>query len=349
MRHPFLLLSLATSLLATGCTEPDDARHNHDADPAHTSNTLPNTSSPATPPAPVPAGALTYHADIRPIMERACVSCHTQGNIGPFTLSYKAEEWSDGPAWWSSIAAASVASGEMPPWMPAQDCRPLHGSTALTAAEVEKFAAWARDGYFEGDEDDHVAPELPMQEPSAPRSPDLALALPSSYMPRTDRSDDYRCFLLDQSFEQETFITQTSVLPGQQDVVHHVILYMIPPEDVAAIEQLEARGQGSGYECFGGSGSALAQNIGGWVPGARSRSLGEGNAIVVPAGSRVVMQMHYNTINITSGEAPTDDTRALLWTLPAGQKPERELRVVPHRDQGRRRGLKPHQGLRLSL
>lgn len=301
---------------------------NNQTSPTNNQTTPGNNAT--TPRMDAPDGAVTYHADIRPVMDRACVNCHAAGGIGPFTLDYKAEEWETGSAWWGSIAVSSVSSGEMPPWMPAEDCRPLQGKRVLTPEEITLFEKWAEDGYWEGKVEDYEAPMIEEEAPAERRSPDIELTLPEAYTPSTETVDDYRCFILDHEFDEDTFIIGSDVIPDQRDIVHHVILYMIPPGDVSSVRGRDNRDEGAGYECFGDPGSSLAQNVAGWVPGAVSGPLSENSAIVVPAGAKLVAQMHYNTVNIGAEEdPPSDQTRSLLWTLPAGQTPEFEIRVVP--------------------
>ena len=56
----------------------------------------------------------------------------------------------------------------------------------------------------------------------------LDLVMPEAYSPSAPTqggTDDYRCFLLDPSLEQDTFVTGVDVRPGNPDVVHHVILF----------------------------------------------------------------------------------------------------------------------------
>ena len=45
-------------------------------------------------------------------------------------------------------------------------------------------------------------------------------------------TDDYRCFLLDPHVDQDVWLTGSNVLPGNPDVVHHVILFKLTPETV---------------------------------------------------------------------------------------------------------------------
>ena len=47
-----------------------------------------------------PAAAPTYHADVRPIVEQRCQSCHQPGGIGPIDLRYDEAAWEEGaPSW----------------------------------------------------------------------------------------------------------------------------------------------------------------------------------------------------------------------------------------------------------
>ena len=46
-----------------------------------------------------PADA-TFHRDVRPVMERDCLTCHQPGGVAPLDFTYDAEAWADGaPAW----------------------------------------------------------------------------------------------------------------------------------------------------------------------------------------------------------------------------------------------------------
>ena len=45
-------------------------------------------------------------------------------------------------------------------------------------------------------------------------------------------TDDYRCFVLDPHLDHDAFITGLNIVPGQKKVVHHVILFQVPPSQV---------------------------------------------------------------------------------------------------------------------
>jgi hypothetical protein len=90
-------------------------------------------------------------------------------------------------------------------------------------------------------------------------------------------------------------------------LVHHVILEAAPPAALAAVEALDAADPGPGYDCYGSTRVIGGIYIGGWVPGMSKGVLEEGNAYILPAGSKIVMQVHYNLL----AGAPISDLTTL--------------------------------------
>ncbi|HEU4538953.1 MAG TPA: hypothetical protein VFS00_32760 [Polyangiaceae bacterium] len=281
-----------------------------------------------------PAARLTYQRDVRAIVEQNCVSCHSAGGGAPFTMTYDPAEWQGGPPAWAEGAAAAVAAGTMPPWMPDEAaCRPLKGSRKLAPEQVRAFADWKASGFANGDEASFVAPTSVPAAPAALADdagpPTFEVAPEGAYQPDPAQPDDYRCFFLPLEFAQETYLTGSSVVPGERSLVHHVLLYLVPPAEVARAAQLDAADPGLGYRCFGGPGGG-STNVGGWVPGSVPQRTPAGSALVVPAGARIVMQVHYNVLGQpTDRPLPFDQTRASLWAMPPGQKPTHRVEVLP--------------------
>ncbi|MEO1267883.1 MAG: hypothetical protein AAFX99_07275, partial [Myxococcota bacterium] len=277
---------------------------------------------------PTDDAAVTYHRDIRPLMEANCTSCHQEGGVGPFPLIYNADEWASGEPWWAAVAVSSVMSGSMPPWQPDNSCRPMLHARFLEPAQAERFAQWMEEGFPQGDPGQYVAPDE--QTGVALPEPDLLLGPGEAYQPDLTRPDDYRCQLLDHTFSEDTFITATDIVPGDRRVVHHVLIYRVNAGDVADLEAREAAEPGAGYACFGGTGASGGGPVAGWVPGSVATQYPDNSAMIIEAGSRLVMQIHYNTLTVD--QAPADFTQLALWTMPAGQVPEREVRIngFPH-------------------
>ena len=149
----------------------------------------------------------------------------------------------------------------------------------------------------------------------------VTLRMPEDYTPSAPTgvgTDDYRCFLLDPRLASDQFITGFNVLPGNPDVVHHVILFRVPAAQVAEAERRDDATPGQGWTCFGNSGLGQGLEIdsapwlGAWAPGGREQVYGRGFGEEFGQGSRIVMQVHYNLL--------------------AGKQPDRsatELRVAP--------------------
>ena len=133
----------------------------------------------------------------------------------------------------------------------------------------------------------------------------VSLGLPRAYTPAAPSggTDDYRCFLLDPRLQANAFVTGYDVLPGQEDVVHHVILYRVPPASVAKARARDAATPGDGWTCFGGTGldnqgATLndAPWVGAWAPGGHEQVLSPDIGIPLPRGSLLVLQVHYNLL-----------------------------------------------------
>ena len=180
--------------------------------------------------------------------------------------------------------------------------------------------------------DDHAsaepAPEVPLRKGERRES----LSMPAAYTPSAPYgtgTDDYRCFLLDPELDRDTWLTGTSVQPGNPEVVHHVILFQVPAAQVAAAEAKDAAEDGEGWTCFGGTGLDAFQDvddaawIGAWAPGGKESVRKPGYGVRLAKGSRIVMQVHYNLL---AGTQP--DTSAAELRLAPGDRDLTELHTM---------------------
>ena len=156
----------------------------------------------------------------------------------------------------------------------------------------------------------------------------VSLAQPYTPTKQGTANDDYRCFLLDTGLPEDRFITGVRFLPGNPAVVHHAILYRVQPEQVASAISRDAEDEGDGWSCFGGpdlprvgDGGAVtsldaAPWLAAWAPGGRESRYPEGTGVFLPAGSSVILQVHYNLL---AGDGP-DATAVKLRTVPGTEK-----------------------------
>lgn len=264
-----------------------------------------------------------WYGGIQPVVAENCASCHTEGGVGPFAIdTYEVM------APLAAVALASIESGSMPPWMPDTDCNEFMDERSLTQNEIDAFKEWVESGTPEGDD------QLDLVEPpeSFRLNPSISLSVPGDFLPDTMERDEYRCFVLDVDFEEETYIVANDVIPGSGQV-HHVLIYALNPEFKSEIIEIDDSSERLGYSCFGtpypdGSSfsyaDGLPNQIGAWVPSIDPVVLEEGMAFKVEAGSPIIMQVHYSAL----GGEPTVDTTTYEMVF-SDVQPEKILSTRP--------------------
>ena len=236
-----------------------------------------------------PGAAVTYHKDVAPILADRCVGCHTEGGIAPFSL----ERFEDVSAVRGAVREA-VVTRTMPPWLAGQGCNDYTGDPSLGDDQIAAIAAWVDAGGPEGDPADAPHDDTP-EAPTLSRV-DRTLSMTEAYTPVG--ADDYRCFLLDWPEDAPSYVTGFRANPGDATTVHHVIAFLVSPDQAAAFDALDQNEAGPGYTCFGGPGNGNDPGtawIGAWAPGSAGGDLPAGTGIEVLPGSKIALQVHYNT------------------------------------------------------
>lgn len=297
---PSLCLPLLLSSLIACSSEPEptDARENHnDQEDAQNND---RTSTPEGEEPTLDPETPTYHRDIAPLVQTQCGGCHVSGGIGPFEL-----DTYDKLAPLAALSLDSMERGSMPPWMPDPECNSFVGERLLSVEELDTFRAWAAAGSPEGDPAE--APSQALAEPIAGIEATHVAKLTEGYMADADVLDDYRCFIFDTEFPEDLYLTASQVIPGDALIVHHVLVYAVRDELMPQLEAADAAEDGPGYTCFGSpypadlevesSADVLPNQISAWVPGLLPTVFDQGKAIRIDAGSKIVMQVHYNLLN----------------------------------------------------
>jgi Copper type II ascorbate-dependent monooxygenase, C-terminal domain len=141
----------------------------------------------------------------------------------------------------------------------------------------------------------------------------------ASYKPHAapGTTDDYHCTLVNPHLKRNSYIVSSEFVAGS-DEVHHAALFLLPPALASTAERDNAGGKG--WSCFGLpiSGSDPA-GIGAvplltfWTPGAGVDNFPRGTGVALPAGSMVVMQVHYTLL---LGHKPVRNS-LVLKTVPS--------------------------------
>jgi hypothetical protein len=114
-------------------------------------------------------------------------------------------------------------------------------------------------------------------------------------------TDDYHCTLLNPHLKKNSYVISSQFFPGSPED-HHAALFLLPPSLVAEAEKANVGGKG--WSCFGEAGlpNEPINEIGStpflsvWAPGHGVDNLPRGTGIKLPAGTMVIMQVHYNLL-----------------------------------------------------
>ncbi|WP_327091944.1 monooxygenase [Nonomuraea sp. NBC_01738] len=135
---------------------------------------------------------------------------------------------------------------------------------------------------------------------------------PYSPAPPNGGTDEYRCFLIDPKLAADGFLTGTQFAAQNSAIVHHAIFFRVGPGDVAQVRDVDAAQDGEGWRCFGNAGVQDADWIGHWAPGTDEVLLDQNLGYPMPAGSALVIQVHYSTLALDGGPAGSDQSGVRL-------------------------------------
>lgn len=150
------------------------------------------------------------------------------------------------------------------------------------------------------------------------RFQEVGLERPYRPAPPEGGTDEYRCFLIDPKLAEAAYLTGSQFLPQNTDIVHHGIFYQIEKSDVDEAKRVDARTEGDGWQCFGGSGldGGRSTYIGAWAPGHAETLIGERTGYRLEPGSQIVLQVHYNLLATNGERGPTDQSSMRLRLVP---------------------------------
>ncbi len=266
------------------------------------------------PAATVASTQITYTHDVAPILARSCQTCHRSGQIGPMPLTTYAQA-----AAWRGDIKKWTQSRQMPPWKADPGCGDFQDSRRLSNRDVATLAKWTDAGAPEGSPAD--LPPPPRFRDGWPLGPpDLVLQPSRPYHLDADGSDVYRCYVIPTDFTHDRYVSAVDVQPGNRAVVHHVIAFI---DGTGASASLDNHEKEPGYTSFGGVGFTPTGSLGGWAPGMTAHALPNGVATAVPAGARIVLQVHYHK----DGKPETDFSRIGLYF--ARTEVQKTLHIIP--------------------
>ncbi len=236
---------------------------------------------------------VTYYRDIAPIIQDNCQACHRPNSIGPFSLMTY-EEVADFAPLIGEVTRLRI----MPPWGAAEGYGEFKNKRVLTQKQIDTIARWVVAEAPAGNPLDQPPP-INFPEEWQLGTPDLELDPGGDFKVRARGSDFFRSFVLPFNPEEDVWISAIEVIPGAKEVVHHLGIYL----DTEGISpKLDRQSAGLG---FAGDMGFNFKIIDLWAPGGSPRFLEEGLGWLMPAGSYLIMDIHYSP----DGETHLDRTR----------------------------------------
>ena len=236
------------------------------------------------------AGAPTFSKDVAPILFKSCVECHRPTAMAPMSLL----TYEDARPWARAIKQ-KVAARQMPPWGADPTVTAYSNDVSLKQTEIDTIASWVDSGAPEGDKKDLPAPPQ-FTEGWSIGKPDYIFRMQKPFTVPADGTVPYVYISIPTNLKQDIWIRAVELKPTDRRVVHHIISNLVEGDGTAPDPEPKLTRDPKRKEIGGG--------LGGLVPGRLYSEFEEGVARKIPAGTDIVLQMHYTTI----GQVVTDQT-----------------------------------------
>ena len=184
----------------------------------------------------------------------------------------------------------------------------LPNQSQMTEEERKLILDWAAAGAPEG-----VPKNLPkpMEFATGWRipSPDLVLEMAKDHELQAEGEIPYQYYVMDPRLTEDKWVTAAECVAGNPAVVHHIIAFVIPPELAKEIPAghfaapAKPQSLANGRKAIGLPAdmskqiaimrSWLTNYLVATVPGTPPMIMNDGMAKLIPAGSKIVFQMHY--------------------------------------------------------
>ncbi|HEV1286404.1 MAG TPA: thiol-disulfide isomerase [Bryobacteraceae bacterium] len=168
-------------------------------------------------------GAVTFHKDVEPILQRSCQECHRAGEIAPMSLlTYEQVR----P--YAKAIKSDILLHKMPPWPADPHFSKFENDRSLTPEEVLTISAWVDSGAREGDKSAAPAPRKWVEGWNITK-PDLIIQMPQAYEVAAKGEIEYTYFVIPSGFTEDRWVQQVEVRPSDRTVVHHAQVFLREP------------------------------------------------------------------------------------------------------------------------
>src|SRR5262249_1298365 len=191
----------------------------------------------------------------------------------------------------------------MPPWFADGSHGQFRNDPSLSPREIETLVAWCDSGAPEGDPRDLPKP-VAFAEGWNIGKPDAVIEMPAAFKVPAQGTIDIVYIVVPTNFTEDKWIQAAEIRPGNRALVHHVNAFVLTPDSKSARRQ-QAKGVPFFAPRYSGpppsAGQPVSDALTGYVPGLQWKAWNKGRAKLIPAGSDLILQLHYST-NGTPGE-----------------------------------------------
>lgn len=309
MKRTFLILMLEVCTAGSLLGQMTGMVHHPSQDPNSAATTHPVTNG----------SKVTFTRDVAPIMQQHCQTCHRPGEGTPFSLlTYEQAQ----P--WASDIKDMVTTKAMPPWFEDGHTEKFANKNTLTQAQIDTIAAWVDAGAPKGDPND-MPPPLQWVKGWTIPEPDKVFQLPRPFAIPATGIMQYQYVIIPTGFTKDTWVQDVEAAPTDRAVVHHIVAYVRNPgsnyfKGKPMEVFFEAPPAKKGVKAD--PGDVPSDWLDGYAPGQPPDIFKPGQAKLVPAGSDIVMEVHY----MPNGKATTD--QAKLGLVFAKQPPTERVMTL---------------------
>ena len=210
---------------------------------------------------------------------------------------------------WAKAIKEEMLEKRMPPWHAIKGYGEFLGAPALTQREIDMIVNWVEGGAPKGDDKDLPTEPLYSDDWQLGK-PDLILK-PESISKITADADEHRATQLVTNLKEDRWITAIDLRPGNRAIVRSATFHLSKDEPMMSDGKIQT------------SDSSLV--LGTWMPGQRTVALPEGVGRLLPAGSRIVVKIHYRSV----GEPAEDRSEVgIYFTKTPPRKMVQEVAVT---------------------
>lgn len=241
------------------------------------------------------ASLADYSTVIAPLLQSKCQTCHSPGNIAPFSLTNYQSVLDH-----ADLIKAKLMAHEMPPWGADPEYGKFKNDDSLTPTELAQLVDWLDAGRARGSGADDPLTKLPPEPSKWPADlgePDQVVTIPPQSIVASG-TEPYRYIFANATNATEKWLRAAVVRPSNRKVVHHYIVWN------------------------GHSTTAQLSGIATYVPGRTNIAFPSGTGVRLAANAPLTFNLHYTA----DGENEIDQPELGLWY--AATPPAKEMKIA---------------------